>query len=410
MLKIKNLAFPLLFLLCSYPAFSQILTGEELEVRLLIIGQGDPVYSLWGHTGIAIKNIDNGRDVFYDFGNFYFEDDDFFKNFAIGRLLYIAWAAHTEPYIRSVIGENRDITEYDLNLSPESRLKMYEALKEKSLPENRTYLYHHYNDNCSTRIRDYINDAIGGQLFSQTDRPRGETFRKRFLLFTTNRPFAGSMLSLLQGPSIDKDITVWQEMFLPQVLEEVIADLSYTDAAGQTVPLVKKKTILYKSELRKTIPSVYKPPFRASVLISLIIFSLTLYVNIRSYRKKRIAFSLLNIIAGLFLGITGAVLLFLAVFTDHTYSYNNFNLFMINPLALFLIPAAVLFWKKGEPVRGKLNLIWMIQLISTIVMILIKILTPVKQFNHIEIIIILPMLMAFSPLIPAFLKKRGLLG
>lgn len=399
----------LLLLFISPSIFSQDLTGEELNVRLFIIGQGDPLYSQWGHTGLAIKNTSNGKDVFYDFGNFYFEDDDFFRNFAVGRLLYIAWAAYTDPYIKSIKAEERDLTEYVLNLSPEDKLDMYLALKNKVKPENRTYLYHHYDDNCSTRIRDYINDALHGQFLEQTNTQRGKTFRESFLLFTSNSKLAGSMLSLLQGPLIDKPITLWQEMFLPDVLGDVVSDFTYIDDQGNEVPLVSAVNILNKANWRKPLPAEYQAPYGTAVLVSIVLAALVLLMNIRSLGGKRKIYALSNIIAGFLLGILGSVLLFLAVFTDHTYSFNNLNLFMINPLALLIIPAAIMYLKKGEKWRGKLNLLWLIQIISTVLMILLKILTPIEQSNHLEIIIILPMLIAFSPILPVLLRKMGLL-
>ena len=110
-------------------------TGDNLEVRLLVIGPGDPVYSLFGHTGIAIKNKKTNRDIFYDFGNFSFEDDKFIENFAFGHMLYIAYAAYTERYIDSVLPEKRNITEYVLNISDNKKLKMYHDLNTIVLPE-----------------------------------------------------------------------------------------------------------------------------------------------------------------------------------------------------------------------------------------------------------------------------------
>jgi hypothetical protein len=398
-----------LFLLAAPACFSQEISGENLEIRLMVVGQGDPVYSLWGHTGLAIRNKENGKDVFYDFGNFNFEDDDFFTNFAIGRLLYIAWASFTEQYIFSTINDKRDLTEYVLNLSPEKKQEMYEALRLKAKPENRTYLYHHYNDNCSTRIRDYIDIAVNGQLNARTDYSRGSTFRRSFLRFTSNKKVTGFFLSLLQGPMIDKEVTLWQEMFLPDVLGEVVSSFDYKNDKGEIVPLVTQKNRLYNADQRLPLPETYKPDYLIIALISLILSSMVLIMNIISEKGNRAWFACLNIIMGLFLGLLGSVLLFLAAFTDHSYSFNNMNLFMINPLALLLIPAAVLYWIKGDLWKKRMNVIWMIQVGLTITMIIIKIITPVKQDNLSEIILFLPVLVSFTRIIPDVLNKRGLL-
>ncbi|MDA3809362.1 MAG: DUF4105 domain-containing protein [Spirochaetaceae bacterium] len=397
------------FLSLFIPVYSQEIKGEDLEVRLFIVGQGGPVYSSWGHTGLAIKNKQNNKDVFFDFGNFYFENENFFKNFALGRMLYMAYANYTQRYIQSIVQNNRDLTEYVLNISNDKKLQMYEALILKSMPENRTYLYHNYNDNCSTRIRDYIDNAVNGQLKTATEIYRGSTFRKSFLLYTSHTDAVGLALSLLQGPPIDKEITIWQEMFLPAVMGEIVQNFTYKNDKGQTVPLILSKDQLNIAKNRKPVPDKYSPPFIRVILLSLILSAIILFLNIRIEKGKIKLFASMNIFAGFILGLTGSVLLFLAAFTDHTYSYNNLNLFMINPIAFFIIPASIMYLIKGEKWKKRIDVLWMIQIVMTLIMILIKILTPLKQDNLLEIILFLPILISFSPLIPGLLKKRKLL-
>jgi len=382
--------------------------GDNLEVRLFIIGQGDPVYSLFGHTGIAIKNKENGKDIFYDFGNFSFEEDKFFENFAFGHMLYMAYAAYTKSYIASVLQEKRNITEYVLNLSAENKLEMYNDLNTMILPENRSYLYHHYKDNCSTRIRDYIDNAVDGQLKIKTEVYEGSTFRKSFCRFTAHKNGVGPVLSILQGPEIDKDITIWQEMFLPDTLENAIKDFKYKNSKGEIIPLVDSKNIIYKAEDRVKIVENYTPPYGRAIIISLLLSTFIVVLNYQSTKNHKIPFIVLNIFWGLILGLLGLVLLFLAAFTGHTYSYNNLNLFMINPIALFVIPAAILYLKKGNKWRTKLDMLWYIQLFSAIIMIILKALTPVKQDNLLEVILILPIIFAFTPLIPKLIDNKKL--
>lgn len=384
------------------------INGDNLEVRLLIIGQGDPVYSLFGHTGIAIKNKENGKDVFYDFGNFSFEEDKFFENFAFGHMLYLAYAAYTKSYISSVLPEKRNITEYVLNLSAEKKLEMYNNLNTMVLPENRNYLYHHYKDNCSTRIRDYIDGAVDGQLKIKTEVYEGSTFRKSYLRFTAHKAGVGPVLSILQGPEIDKDITIWQEMFLPDTLENAIKNFKYKNRKGEIIPLVESKNIIYNAEDRVKLPESYTPPYGIALIISLLLSSFIIFLNYQSIKNQKIPFIVLNIFCGLILGLLGLVLLFLAGFTGHTYSYNNLNLFIINPIALFIVPAAILYLRKGGKWRTMLDILWYIQLFSAVIMILLKALTPVKQANLLEIILILPVLIAFTPIIPKIIGLKKL--
>ncbi|MBN2657291.1 MAG: DUF4105 domain-containing protein [Spirochaetales bacterium] len=403
-------AFLLFFYIILPVVASAETNGSELDVRLFIIGPGDPVYSFWGHTGLAIRDKRKNSDIFFDFGNFYFEDENFFKNFAVGRLLYMAYAAYTQPYIRSVISENRELTEYVLNLPPEKKKEMYEALKEKTRPENRTYLYHHYNDNCSTRIRNYINEATDGALREQSEQISGSTYRESFLRFTSQRKLIGSSLSLLQGTPIDGKINLWQEMFLPAVMEDFVSSFSYRNSRGELIPLVSEINILNKAEGRVPVPAKYERPFIQALLIGLALSALILFLHFRSFEKGRKLYGAVNIAAALLIGVTGSVLLFLAGFTDHSYAYYNLNLFMLNPLALFIIPAAVFYIRRGEPWRRRMEILWLIQVFSSAIMIAIKIFTPVHQDNMVEIIVFFPLLFVLSPIIPAGLRKFKLLG
>lgn len=393
------------FFAASFQTFASAESFNNLEVRLLIIGPGDPVYSYWGHTGLAIKDLNRGTDLFFDFGNFYFKDKDFFKNFAMGRLLYMAYAAYTEPYLKSVIRENRTITEYNLNLSTQAKREMYEALLVKTKPENRTYLYHHYKDNCSTRIRDYLDAAVGGQLKEKSSIPAQTTFRNSFLRFTSGNKLVGTALSLLQGTPIDRDISKWEAMFLPEVMGNYVETFTYRNDAGQEIPLISKKKVLNMAEGRIAVPDTYKKPYGAVLAIALLLSLITLFLKLYSFRISRNAYGVLNIAAGVFLGITGSVLLFLAAFTNHSYSYNNLNLFILNPLELFAIPAAILFIKRGEAWRSRLEMIWLIQSVFTGIMLIIKIFTPIKQDNTLEILLFLPFLIFLSPMFNPLLRK-----
>src|SRR3546814_6436594 len=49
-------------------------------------------------------------------------------------------------------------------------------------PENRHYGYDYYIDNCATRVRDALNQALGGALKAQlAARPGGMTYRQQTL-------------------------------------------------------------------------------------------------------------------------------------------------------------------------------------------------------------------------------------
>ena len=73
----------------------------------------------------------------------------------MGRLeFWVADSAGRLDLRASTGREDRDVRFQELNLTTAQRTEMARLLATNVLPENRDYLYHHYNDNCVTRLRD----------------------------------------------------------------------------------------------------------------------------------------------------------------------------------------------------------------------------------------------------------------
>src|SRR5206468_2115499 len=71
-----------------------------------------------------------------------------------------SWTALTEFYK----WEDRDIHMQVLPLAPAQARKIERRLLHDIKFENRYYYYDHFFDNCTTRLRDMIDDATGGKL------------------------------------------------------------------------------------------------------------------------------------------------------------------------------------------------------------------------------------------------------
>ncbi|MDR1932058.1 MAG: DUF4105 domain-containing protein, partial [Spirochaetales bacterium] len=110
----------LVFLLCFLAAGSVLFaqTGEEdpLVLKLAVIGPGDELYFWWGQIAHIDEERDGGRARFYDWGVFSFENENFFVNFALGRLIYSCMATPEEWNLGNYLATNRDITLYTLDL------------------------------------------------------------------------------------------------------------------------------------------------------------------------------------------------------------------------------------------------------------------------------------------------------
>ena len=66
----------------------------------------------------------------------------------------------SEQYRRA----NRSVWVQELEMPPARRLELQRFLEWNERPENRFYHYDYYRDNCSTRVRDALDRALGGRI------------------------------------------------------------------------------------------------------------------------------------------------------------------------------------------------------------------------------------------------------
>jgi hypothetical protein len=325
--------------------------GEDLTVYLVTFGPGDDVASWWGHGSLVVEDQRLKQSLLYNYGMFSF-DERMLMRYALGRLEF--WVDDASPggtfrFYRSL---NRDVRLQELALSPEQRVEMGRMLATNVLPENRNYLYQHYNDNCVTRLRDAIDKAVGGQFHQAMDVPGRMTLREHTRRYTAVSPPMSVLLDFLMNDEIDKPITRWQEAFLPDELERQVAELQVMGADGQKHPLQARAFPVYLAQGRPALPVL--PPKYAPLLLLLGLVlgagavGLVLWERRKASRVARILFGLENILVALVFGIPGLALFIMWVATDHTVTYHNENLLLANPFTLLALPLG-LQWMRGSP-------------------------------------------------------------
>ena len=169
----------------------------------------------------------------------------------MGRLNYLKIGVSSRAYLSYITRKDRDVTLQRLNLSQETIRSMRDFLEEGIKPGNNIYLYHHYLDNCSTRPRDILNDAVNGALKKETDYPADTSFRNSFRRYSNHAFYTDWLLSFLQGRTIDRPITAWETMFLPDELMKHV-DTLILDG----IPLVSETVILARASDGREIPEV----------------------------------------------------------------------------------------------------------------------------------------------------------
>jgi hypothetical protein len=314
--------------------------GADLDVALVTFGPGTEVWERFGHNAILIRDRAAGAQRLYNYGMFDFEQEDFFLNFARGRMLYriaVDDPAEEFPLYRS---EGRWIVEQDLNLTPEQRAKLSDHLAWNARPENAQYRYDYFTDNCATRVRDALDDALGGAIRAQLIAPsRGFTYRMDTMRLMRPEPALMVLMDAGLGPFADKRLSYWAESFVPMEFMRYVREVKVRDANGGLVPLVAKETIVYPGALPE--PPEYPSNWFWQALAIGIVCALGLLALARQRARAwaRATFAAGAGLIALVCGIAGLVLVGLWTLTDHVAAWHNENILLLNPLCLLLVPA-----------------------------------------------------------------------
>jgi hypothetical protein len=371
----------ILFLLITNGlSFAQIQnTWETTSLKIALFGPGTPLYSWWGHVGIIIDDGSNARIV--DYGIFSFEKKNFFTNFAFGRMIYNCGSSPAWNVINDYITQNRDVTVYTLNVTPEKKRKIIERIENDLLPENRDYLYHHFRDNCATRIRDILNAITEGQLYNHfTGEYSPLTLREHLRRYTSFSPFIDWFLNFLLGWGTDQPATKWDTMFLPSEVALSIQDFEYTLPGRGKTKLVGETETVYTAINRPPVPATPPKSWPRALLAGLLIagtLAFCMALDTRQIKAGKTAWFLSQGLFGCFLGLAGSLLFFMAFFTNHDYTFNNPNMLIANPLLLAALPLGIMTLMADDYIKEAvavqiIKILWTIVFLGGIVIALLS--------------------------------------
>lgn len=320
------------------PALEPEVPGSTLEVSLLTVGPGEIYYERFGHNAIVIRDTATGREVAYNYGLFDFEQEDFFLNFALGRMEYLIAANRFEDELAFYRSQGRSIVEQPLQLAPSQRVALRDYLEWNARPEHASYRYDYFVANCSTRVRDALDRIVGGAIREQTrGRSRGYTYRMHAVRLMAPQPALMLLIDLGLGPYADQRLDLWQESFVPMAFERAVAAVNIPVATGH--PLAGPPRVLGESLLPA--PPALPPDLRVPFLVlGVVLGAMILFLaNRRQRRAARFTLAAFGSLCALTCGIGGAILLALWGLTGHVAAWRNENLLLLNPLCLLLLPA-----------------------------------------------------------------------
>ena len=311
--------------------------GEDLRVDLYTYGPGEIYWERFGHDALVLTDFRDGQAIAFNYGLFDFNQKDFFLNFARGRMNYLAAAWPLADDLNEYEGEGRWIVAQRLNLTPQQRAQLRDFLVWNVQPQNARYAYDYYAANCTTRIRDALNDVLDGALRAQMRKqPRAFTYREQTDRLMSGQPWLMLLLDLGLGPYADQPLNGWSGSFLPAQLMETMRGVRTPDAQ----PVVADETRIAAARIPP--PPDSPPDLRWPMLVVGLIFGIAFALAGRFHRCSRFAryaFAFGGAFYALLAGIAGVGMAILWSVTAHRSAWANANLLLFDPLALLLIPA-----------------------------------------------------------------------
>lgn len=325
-------------LVCTHAAHAGVADalGANLQVDLYTYGPGAIYWERFGHDALVVTDTASGESYAFNYGLFDFNQQDFFLNFARGRMSYMAAAWPAADDLAQYKDEGRWIVAQRLNLTPQQRVRLRDFLVWNVQPRNARYAYDYYTQNCTTRIRDALDGVLGRALRGQMQpQPRAFTYRSQTDRLMAAQPWLMLLLDLGLGSYADQPLNGWNGSFLPRQLMESLRDARTTDGH----PLVASETQIATARLPA--PPNLPPDLRWPLFIAGLILGMAL--AIAGWLRARCAVARFALVIGgalfaLFAGATGLLMTILWAFTAHRSAWANQNLLLFDPLALLLIP------------------------------------------------------------------------
>ncbi|WP_299001893.1 DUF4105 domain-containing protein [uncultured Tenacibaculum sp.] len=320
---IKKFAFILLTLLSITVGISQntntLTLSKFSQISVVTSGPGEALYEKFGHTAVRVKDPVLQIDLIYNYGIFDFEDPNFYINFTKGFMKYKLARYPFYLSLKSAQQDGRWVKEQVLNLTQLQKNEFFKFLENNALPENASYFYDPFFDNCATRPRDIIQKVVGDSLLFKDDFVTKKQSLRQLMNKEINPNTWGSLgINIALGSKLDKTATPSEYLYLPDYVFEALK-ASKIIKGNKEEDLVQKTNVLLDFEEKKSKSDAFSP-FLAILLFSLLGLFIT-YKDIKnSKRSKWLDFTLFFTT-----GILGLLIVFLWFFTNHSTAPNNFN-------------------------------------------------------------------------------------
>jgi len=339
----------LLWLLAAL-ALAPALALAAPRIGVVTMAPGGIFFERFGHNAVLVQDDAAGTATSYNFGYFDMDESGFFGNFVRGRMQYWLVALPLDDDLARYAQTGRGVGVQWLDLTPEAATSLAASLALNARPENAQYRYDYFTSNCSTKVRDAIDQALGGALQPQlAGRSQGNTYRSESVRLASPAPWMAVGFHLGLGSYADRPLSRWDESFIPMRLREALREVKLPDGR----PLVASEQTLLPHRVAPA-PTEAPRPRTGAFFVGLALAALVLWAARRAPRTLAAGALAFWTLAGL----AGTVMALIWVATEHVAGHANENLLLLSPLCLFLLPGGWAKLRGREPSRRFRGLLW----------------------------------------------------
>ena len=341
----------LCFLAVFFAPLQEAKSAERPYVSLLTCSPGDEVYAFFGHTALRYCNPDKDLDLVFNYGVFDFSAPGFVAKFVLGETDYLLGIVEYPYFIQEYAMRGSGVVEQVLALDSLQQEKFLDILRDNYRPANRVYRYNYFYNNCTTKARDVVEEAladVGGVEYSVCD--CRDTFRETIHRFTAVSPWYSFGIDLLLGGEADVAPGARVMQFIPFTLMRDFSTASVVLGEDSVRPLVAQTNNLLEP-MNEDVDN--EALFTPTLLFALLLLLITLITYVE-YRNGKL-FWVLDALLLLVQGVAGLLITFMVLFSVHPTVGSNMLVLLFNPLPLLLLPIFVYNIIKGR----KQNIMWM---------------------------------------------------
>ena len=328
---------------------------DSLRFYLITVDVGNNVWDNFGHTALRLYDENTNTDLVFNWGVFDTSGGvaDFSYKFFKGVMDYRLATSSSTSEFDVYRAQGRTVWQDRLNLTNPQKEKLYRRLMWNLQAENLAYEYHYFFDNCTTRVRDYLDEALGGAISDQYSGVTEKTFRHYVREHYASASLIGFSLDVLLNSNVDQQVSEWEDMFLPLTLRQRLQAMS-SDVGGaeEVLPLLSDHQKIMEFPPPTVQPSAYQIA-SVGLLVPLLALLLMLkrlpmtYLATHSRISLRAAglsfrlLGLVGVVTALFSGIFGFLMLSSWFVSDHIDTHHNFNLLLFWPTDLLGVVIAI---------------------------------------------------------------------